>query len=89
MSAYATSMHDSFGAFRESVWPQLDEIHPSAANICRKYLIEMEHAILRGDDANLIRLLRIVQNKIADELEWAEDIERSAYEPGYIPRCLR
>jgi hypothetical protein len=89
MSASATSMQEWFGAFRDSVSSQLDEIHPSAARACRGYLAEMEDAIARGDNAKLNRLLRLVQNTIADELECEEDKERSAYEPGYVPRCMR
>jgi len=89
MSASAASMCDWFSAFRESVLPQLSEIHPSAAYVCRGYLAEMEDAIARGDNAKLNRLLRLVQNTIADELECEEDKERSAYEPGYVPRCMR
>jgi hypothetical protein len=54
-----------------------------------RYLAEMEDAIARGDNAKLNRLLRLVQNTIADELECEEDKERSAYEPGYVPRCMR
>jgi hypothetical protein len=49
----------------------------------------MENAIAHNDNAKLTRLLRRVQNTIADEIEWEEDKERSAYEPGYIPRCMR
>ena len=89
MSASATSMHEWFGNVRDSVSAQLDEIHPSAARACRGYLAEMEDAIARGDNAKLNRLLRLVQNTIADELECQEDKERSAYEPGYVPRCMR
>ena len=89
MSASAASMCDWFSAFRESVLPQLSEIHPSAAYVCRGYLAEMEDAIAHDDNARLTRLLRRLQNTIADELEWEENKERAAYEPGYIPRCMR
>jgi hypothetical protein len=89
MSASATLMQEWFGAFRDSVSSQLDEIHPSAARACRGYLADMQNAIERGDNAKLTRLLRIVQNKIADELEWEEDKERAADDPSYIPRCMR
>jgi hypothetical protein len=49
----------------------------------------MEYAIARDDDANITRLLRLVQKKIAEELEWAEDIARNAHDHTYIPRFLR
>ena len=89
MSASATLMQEWFGAFRDSVSSQLDEIHPSAARACRGYLADMQNAIARGDDAKLTRLLRIVQNTVTNELEWLEDQERSADDPSYIPRCMR
>jgi hypothetical protein len=89
MSATAISMHDWAWAFRDSISSQLEEIHPSARSICYEYLVEMEYAIARDDDANITRLLRLVQKKIAEELEWAEDIARNAHDHTYIPRFLR
>jgi hypothetical protein len=89
MSASTISPHEWFGAFRDSVLPQLDELHPSARAACYRYLSDMEDAIAHNDNAKLTRLLRLVQNMIADELEWEEDKERSTYDPGYIPRCMR
>jgi hypothetical protein len=50
MSASTVSMHEWFSNFRDSVSPQIEQIHPSAARACRGYLAEMEDAIARGDN---------------------------------------
>jgi hypothetical protein len=89
MSASAISMHDWAWAFRDSISSQLEEIHPSARGWCYEYLAKMEIAIYHNDIVELTRLLRLVQNKITEELEWAEDIARNAYDHTYIPRFLR
>jgi hypothetical protein len=77
MSASAVLVHEWFDAFRESVLPQLDEIHPSAQSICHEYLSEMRVAAYRGDNTELVRLLRLIENKIAVEMEWEAEKELS------------
>jgi hypothetical protein len=89
MSASATSMHEWFSAFRESVLPQLDEIHPSARSFCHEYLNDMRCAIECGDNTELARLLRLIESTIADELAWNVEVERSADDPGYTPKYTR
>ena len=89
MSASATDLHRWIEDFHESVAAQLDEIHPMAAGSCREYFGEMHDAVAVSNMAELARLVRLTRDKIADELEWEEDKERSAADPAYVPRCLR
>jgi hypothetical protein len=89
VSANALNIFEWFETFRTSVSAQLDRIHPSAQCICHGYIGEMRMAIEAGDMTEFTRLLRMTQNKIADELEWEEDKRRSAADPRYVPRCCR
>ena len=89
MSADALSMHDWIDTFRDSMAAQLQEIHPSAQCICHEYVSEMHMAIEAGDMTEFARLLRLTQDKIADELFWEEEKQRSAAYPSYPVRHFR
>jgi hypothetical protein len=68
---------------------QVAQIRPSAQGICGEYFAEMHAAAQAGDSEELARLVRLTQDKIADELQWGEDKAHSAIDPTYIPRCMR
>jgi hypothetical protein len=74
MSASAPGMHEWIDTFRDSA--QLEQIHPSAQCIFGEIM-----AIEAGDMTEFARLLRLTQDKIADELEWEEDKLCSADDP--------
>jgi hypothetical protein len=86
MSADAR-MHDWIDTFRDSMAAL--EIHPSAQCICHEYFSEMHMAIEAGDMTEFARLLRLTQDKIADELFWEEEKRRSAADPNYVVRYFR
>ena len=89
MSASALNMYEWIDTFHDSMAAQLEEIHPSAQCICHEYFGEMHMAIEVGDMAEFARLVKLTQDKIADELEWEQDKLRSAADPHYVPRCMR
>jgi hypothetical protein len=89
MSAGALDMHEWVATFRDSMAAQLEEIHPSAQCICHEYFGEMHMAIEAGDMAEFARLLQLTQDKIADELFWEEEKQRSAADPSYAVRYFR
>jgi len=84
-----TDAHDWIDSFCASVEPQLADIHPSARSICREYIRDMHRAATAGDMQELARLLALTQDKIAEELIWAEHVLRSAADRHYVPRCMR
>jgi hypothetical protein len=87
MSAGALSMHDWIDTFSVSV--QLEEIHPSAQCICHESFNEMHMAVEAGDMSEFARLLRLTQDKFADESFWEEEKQRSAADPNYVVSYFR
>ena len=82
-------MHEWVDTFRDRVSVQLEEMHPSAQCICHEYFNEMHMAVGAHDMAELARLLQLTQDKIADELFWEEEKQRSAADPSYAVRYFR
>jgi hypothetical protein len=89
MTASALNMHEWIDTFRDSMAAQLEEIHQSAQCICHEYFGEMHMAIEAGDMTEFARLLRLTQDKIADELHWEEEKRRSSLDPKYVVRYFR
>jgi hypothetical protein len=86
MSASVLDLHEWVDAFRDGVSAQLAEIHPSARCICREYFGEMHMAVEAADMAELARLVKLTQDRIADELFWEEQKRRAAADPRYVVR---
>jgi hypothetical protein len=76
-------MHEWVDAFRDNMAAQLEGVHPSAR------FGEMHMAVDAGDMAEFARLLQLTQDKIADELFWEEEKQRSAIDPSYVVRYVR
>jgi hypothetical protein len=89
MTACALNMHQWIEDFRASVAAQIAQIHPSAQCICHEYFGDMHAAAHAGDPDELARLVRLTQDKIADELFWEEEKRRSAVDPSYRVRHFR
>jgi hypothetical protein len=89
MSARATSPHEWVDDFRASVAAQLADIHPSPQCICHEYFSEMHAATDAGDMDEFARLVHLVQDKIANEPFWNEEVARSAANPSYRVRYFR
>jgi hypothetical protein len=89
MTAIALDMHEWIIAFLSSVEAKFADIHPSARCSCREWIIDMHRAADAGDMQEVARLMMLTHKKIIDELEWEEDVLRSAADPSYVPRCLR
>jgi hypothetical protein len=85
----SANMHEWIDTFRDSVSVQMEEIHPSAQCICHEYFGEMHMAVDAHDTAEFARLLQLTQDKIADELFWEEEKQRSAADPSYAVRYFR
>jgi hypothetical protein len=89
MSAGAISLHEFISDFADSVAPQLENIHPSAQHICHEYFSEMRMAGDAGDTEAVALLIKRCRAKIADELFWAEEVQRQARDPTYRVRYFR
>jgi hypothetical protein len=89
VSAGALDIHEWVDAFRDNMAAQLEGIQPTARCICHEYFGEMHMAVDAGDMAEFTRLLQLTQDKIADELFWEDEKQRSAVDPSYVVRYDR
>jgi hypothetical protein len=89
MNARGMSMYHWIEAFRASLAPQIEQIHPSAQCICHEYFSKMHRAADASDTDELARLIALTQNKIMDELFWEEEKRRNAADPHYRVRYMR
>jgi hypothetical protein len=85
----ALRLHEWINTFRDSMSAQLEQVHPSAQCICSEYFSEMHHAAAADDMAEFARLVELVQDRIADELFWAEQVRHAAADPSYVVRYSR